>query len=269
MYYYRVRAGNQGGFSGYTNVAQARTECNLVVAVSVNTNIISNICDDKSALLIISTNVIEANYQWYRNDRPIPDANFSSYLANQDGEYNCTVFAGDCEEAASNPVVVVLDESFTVSVVQEGDRLLSSITGAESYQWYFDFEPILGATNDSYRPRRSGTYYLVITTQNCSATSSLFNFTITGSEDQALDQALKVFPNPTREEVFVELDSPEPQGVDLILRDLHGRIHYRESRENFPGQAPQALPVSNLSPGIYLLEFRAGQRVTYKKIHIQ
>ncbi len=269
VYYYRVRSGNEGGFSGYSNLAQTRTECNLVVAVSISTNIISNICDDKSALLTLNTNVINANYQWTRNERPIPEATFSSYLANQDGEYNCLVFTDECFQEASSPTVVVLDASFTVSVVQEGDRLLSSITGAESYQWYFDFEPITGATADSYRPTSSGTYYLVITNQNCSATSSLFNFTITGTESQDLSQSLEVFPNPSQDELFLQLEEPEPQEVNLILRDLQGRTFYTETLANFQAKVPYSLPVSSLPTGMYILEFRTEDRVTYKKVSIR
>ncbi|NJO00526.1 MAG: fibronectin type III domain-containing protein [Bacteroidia bacterium] len=91
VYYYRIRAGNAGGFSEYSQVVSASPVCNLVVSVSVITDIIVNICETKSALLVLNTNVVDAEVQWFRNDGPIPGANDRSYLASTDGEYNCQV----------------------------------------------------------------------------------------------------------------------------------------------------------------------------------
>ncbi|MEO1652666.1 MAG: fibronectin type III domain-containing protein, partial [Bacteroidota bacterium] len=157
LYYYRVRAGNSGGFSGYSNVAFAVPACNLTVAVTVDqTNIISNICENKGALLELRTNVIGAFYQWFRNGRRIDDANQDIYLATQDGEYNCHVIAGGCLDSAAVPTVVILEETFTINIFFSENVIFTSVVGADSYQWYFDFEPIAGATNDSFRPNRSG-----------------------------------------------------------------------------------------------------------------
>lgn len=267
IYYYRVRAGNTGGFSPYSNIAFATPECNLIVAVSSSKNIIANICSDKSALLELSTNTLDASFQWLRNGEPIEGATQNTYLAFQDGEYNCQVFVDTtCNETAATPVVVILDESFGLQIGLEDSILTASIIGAERYQWFYDFEAISGATSDIYEPRLSGVYYLVATNDNCTATSNLFFFSVTGLEETDLAQSLEVYPNPSQEEIKIDLNNTQLGAYEIHLINGQGIRQLLDSGQKTDAPLKKTFDISDFQPGLYLLEIRLGNQRGLKKI---
>ncbi|NJO00527.1 MAG: hypothetical protein HC880_01545 [Bacteroidia bacterium] len=103
-------------------------------------------------------------------------------------------FAGEgCVDEAVSPVVVVLDPSFGLEIDLVDGVLEASINGAEFYQWYYDFLPIAGANTETYTPTLSGSYYLIVRNEECTASSNLFVFEVTGAEDESLSSQINIF----------------------------------------------------------------------------
>jgi Secretion system C-terminal sorting domain len=65
---------------------------------------------------------------------------------------------------------------------------------------------------------------------------------------------LRIYPNPTREQIFIE--APDPGTGMIELREVHGRIVLQSVLNN----PSYALDVSALPSGIYTVRWAAGPR---------
>ena len=65
-------------------------------------------------------------------------------------------------------------------------------------------------------------------------------------------QSVKIYPNPAREVVYVELEKETPNVAKIILMNVDGRVLIQE---NIQGRYKHFLPVQNISQGLYLVAF--------------
>lgn len=94
----------------------------------------------------------------------------------------------------AEPVEIVLD----LTVNLDGNLLTAAATGL-AYQWVDcdnSNEPILGAVGQSFEPTVNGNYAVIITSGNCSQTSSCTAVTTLGTEDLEGRDGFTLFPNP-------------------------------------------------------------------------
>jgi hypothetical protein len=83
------------------------------------------------------------------------------------------------------------------------------------------------------------------------------------SADSLPTVALKVYPNPTKDFVYVEGDLPKDvESAQMFLFNNTGQTLRTDA---YDGKL-KTVPVSDLKPGIYYLEFKASKRTltTYK-----
>jgi len=96
-------------------------------------------------------------------------------------------------------------------ITENGGALQSSAGGAlqssasSGNQWYFNGNPIVGATGTSYSPSISGNYYVMVTDENgCESVSGVFNYTVIGIEDTEVQNVISVFPNPFNSTLYIQ-----------------------------------------------------------------
>ena len=75
----------------------------------------------------------------------------------------------------------------------------------------------------------------------------------------------EAFPNPTQGPVSLKLDFTKPTDVMLKLLDLQGRKHFLQIKQNV-SQWEDALDISHLSPGIYILQLITPEGQQTKRI---
>ncbi len=81
--------------------------------------------------------------------------------------------------------------------------------------------------------------------------------------------AVKVYPNPGRERVYLQLDAPRAAIVRVEVRSLAGRLLREASATLGAGANTVAAPVQGLPAGTYVLVIRSdGQRIS-KKLVVQ
>lgn len=256
-YYFRVRAGNQGGESAYTNVASTKSECNLIVLVT-NVSGSNTICEGKTTLLKVNTNVTEATYQWKRNGINIPGANLPLYNASQLGKYECLVISGKCRSASANSAVVIVTSAFDVAIsVSDSARntLTANFKGAETYQWYRNYQPIIGATESSYQANTDGSYFVIATSQGCSVTSNLISWipVVMGVSQSNLSKSIQLTPNPAQRQSWLEMQNDIMGPYKILVTDLQGRVQMSLKGVKHQKMLRKLLPVANLPQGMYLI----------------
>ena len=267
LYYYRVIAVSGGGNSPASNIDNAISECNIVVIV--NSDVDGGVtCDTKKARLEVITNVTDGEFQWRRNEAIIPDATLPVYLATQTGEYTCEVITSDCRKRSSRESIII-DNSFSVSITEIDGVLRSNFLAANHYQWYFEFEPITGANNETYRPTQSGVYFVIVTNGGCAATSNALDIDltlITSNEGFDLSSSMQVSPNPAQDIIELKLNTNLRGDYEIGLMNTQG-VYYPLHKGKKTGLILESsVDISNLSQGLYWLVIKMDQYEGRKKI---
>lgn len=265
-YYIRIRQGNDGGNSPYSQIVSASPDCRLLASVSDDKDdVVVSICDGKSALLLLNTNVIEANYQWTRNGLTLANSNQKFYYATENGEYNCNITAGECTKTASVSVVLTLRESLDVNIDQIDNILEADLTNANAYQWYRDEIAVEGANAFRYEPTEDGLYYVVASQEGCSATSNFIFYTTTGI-NEVISNEIQAYPNPIANKLNLIWENEYLGIYQLNLYDMQGKQYPLISAEKSGFILEESIDLSSIPSGNYLLEmvgddFRAVKKV--------
>lgn len=142
-------------------------------------------------------------------------------------------------------------------VVSVDNAVLSS-TAAASYQWFFNGDPVVGATEQELEASASGDYFVLIADANgCAAASAPVQVIITGVEGFSA-QVFAVWPSPTNAELMVRLPALDAGSVRLSVLDASGREVL--SRRGTPGSV-NVIGVQELAPGSYVLRMDDGSEV--------
>ena len=149
-------------------------------------------------------------------------------------------------------------------IVENGAWLISSYSSGN--QWYFNGNPVSGATNDSLNwvnQGENGSYTLLYTDNNgCSKFSEVNNIIVI--DDIGFPELtafnVSVYPNPSRGEITVDIDVI----VDvLVLVDMNGKVIL--TKENL-ASGKQILDLSELPDGTYVLQMVSGEQVVSKRL---
>jgi titin len=270
-YFYRVRASNQGGESAYSNIGSAKVECNLVVLVTNNSGS-NTICSGKASLLVVNTNVTDATFQWKKNGINIPNANLPIFTANETGEYNCQVIAGDCRKSSTTPLVVIVKSSFQVfinTIDTVTNEMQASVSGAQGYQWYRDYQLVEGATEAKYTPTTDGSYFVVVSNDGCSSTSNLINVSInttTAIANNAFANTIHLSPNPASAQTILTMTNEEYGRYKVLITDIKGKQMQELTGVKTSQTLKIQVPVHTLAEGMYLVKVRMKQKEATKKL---
>ncbi len=144
--------------------------------------------------------------------------------------------------------------------------LVCDIAGAYTYQWYdcATEQPISGATNQSFTPTTSGSYYVVVSDQ-CNLTSLCQTVTLPTNDLQNLNELqLTVYPNPTDGKINIQFNEVQTN-VEISVIDIQGRIVYTHS-----SSSEKELQLSlKEAPGIYLIHIETEHIKTNRRIVLQ
>jgi hypothetical protein len=135
-----------------------------------------------------------------------------------------------------------------------GIHLESSV--GQNYQWYFNGNTIVGATNQTYSPLQSGYYSVLVTDSNgCLAQSQEFYFAVTNLNQKLVAYDLKVIPNPAQQSISI-VSNKFISNISIV--DMAGRMVI-QSAEN------KNIDVSFLNSGIYFLQANSNNEIIRTK----
>jgi len=160
--------------------------------------------------------------------------------------------------SSSDPIIVsdippftitvnAMPNNVTVLVINATDLFVNSQAGC-TYQWYYNSNPMGGATDTIVTTIGNGNYYVVVTGSNgCTALSNVFNYNATGIKSSAATR-ISVTPNPADE--ICHITVPENLiGKILIVYDALGAKIISERIKT----ATNSLATTTWEPGVYFI----------------
>ncbi len=153
-----------------------------------------------------------------------------------------------------------------VNVLQSG-ATLTSLNGTASWQWLDcgnNFQPIPGATFQSFTPTQNGSYAVRVTANACTDTSACFNVTSIGINEVSDGVNVRLLRNIVQDELV--LLAARAEGVlNLRVVDLLGSV---KLDQRVTVAREMRIPVQNLASGRYLLQLiseRGSRTVSFIK----
>lgn len=225
----------------------------------------NEICEDEPVLLNIAFPGDWVQIEWTLNGELIPNSNNDSIFVNQPGEYLVFAYPSLCPEFAFSSGLGPLLTIFNAEIIQL-DTVIYAVPfdGASyTYQWYLDGEPV---DSDPDLPwvifganLMDGVYTVDITNSADCFASSEPSVWVSTEEIEPLD--LKVYPNPTNGQVFIEGLNPALIEQINVFNVLGAQI------QSFKPIGQQLeLDLSNTTPGLYIInvQLKSGKNLTWR-----
>jgi alpha-tubulin suppressor-like RCC1 family protein len=165
-------------------------------------------------------------------------------------------FIYDQEQTCTSGSITLNELPVPIVTISENSGVLSTISGV-SYQWYFNGLPVVESTGTlaTFTPLTPGYYSVEVTFANgCSGISNEFPFGV--SELVELDKSMKLYPNPTQGDLFIELHGYEGETTEVFVVDVMGR-KVKVLLDSF--SEVYQINLSDLEAGTYMIEIFVDQ----------
>ena len=195
------------------------------------------------------------NYQW-NTGATAPNISVSN-----SGTYSVTVTGTNTCTATSAVMVTVPP----VIITQTGNTL-TTLAGANSYQWFLNGTAIAGATNSSYIPTATGNYTVQLNSDvACNKTSTPYTYTYVGTNNLVDNKTVKLFPNPTNGIFDISFSDKITTEQFLTISNLMGQNVLSLTIPRATLQ--QTVNLSAMEAGIYFVHLKdtvSGESSTFK-----
>lgn len=167
------------------------------------------------------------------------------------------------------PVSVVTPD---VSVTQSNGQLFAA-AGADAYQWVdcgAGYAELPAQNQQGFVPSASGSYAVAVTLNGCKDTSACLSVQVipSGVSENASAAGISLYPNPVKQSVLATFRDIENGKLRFSVSDLGGKQVWQGQADIQQHTALLRLP-DGIANGIYMLETRAGERVSYHKIVVE
>lgn len=186
---------------------------------------------------------------------------FNKDIYTQSGKYFATKSGSNGCDTVYNLTITINKTNPEIS--KNGNIISVNISGA-SYKWLNcnnGMQVINDETSQDFKPGASGSYSVVVTLNNCSDTSSCFNFIYSSIQQSDDFSPLKIYPNPGNGFIFI----PGISNNSIIkITDQLGRTYKYDLQQN-----TEFINISNLLQGVYIIEITNDDityRINYLKI---
>lgn len=160
-------------------------------------------------------------------------------------------------------IMVPDQESTTGVLLNDGDSLyLENATGNSDFQWFFNGNPIPGATGSSYVIEESGNYAVQYTGENgCTQSSATLPFTYSGGnigvDEQSMFLSVALFPNPNNGMFSIRGELKERTDLNITVMDMTGRAVLAPVSLQDTDMFTQQLDVTSVANGFYFVRIQS------------
>jgi hypothetical protein len=173
------------------------------------------------------------------------------------GEYRCRVSGNATPDVMSQTATLEINPYPLAEISINGSLLVAS--PGDNYQWYQNGNEVSQANEQTFAMNVAefGSYVVEVTANGCTSTSEEFIYLMTGAE--SIHGELKIYPNPFKENISIELPSEEK--FNLTMVDALGRVIRKYSITN-----NETLPLGDLNDGMYILILQRGVKKYYYRM---
>jgi len=197
-------------------------------------------------------------FQWYYQGNPISGANNNIYYPVLSGTYTVEEFLNSCQ-GMSMPISVLYQPYAIASFTSSLNGLIISFNNtsqnASDYLWDFGDGNTSTQTSPVHTYARPGNYTVTLTANNplCTDTETEFISVFPSHSHEDLNSVwgIRVYPNPTKDILFLEVPTGKISGnIEIKCIDLQGKTWYQEIKEP---EEKQKLEL-DIPAGLYILE---------------
>lgn len=167
-----------------------------------------------------------------------------------------------------NNACVGIPSSYTITVnptptITQNGAVLTSSTGS-SYQWYWNGQPIIGGTNQTYTPTQNGDFNVIVSGGACP--SDIININNTGIDQINNTYFFTVYPNPNDGNFNISFNVITKATYKLELMNALGALVYKEILTDFNGTFSKQMDLTKYGKGMYLISLSNPDIETIKKV---
>ncbi|MGI6343257.1 MAG: C25 family cysteine peptidase [Bacteroidales bacterium] len=135
---------------------------------------------------------------------------------------------------------------------EQGDDLVSSY--ATGNQWYNLDGIIPGATQQTYTPTNTNSYYCVYTDENdCVSEASNVITVLFQGVDKTFENKISVYPNPLNNILHIDFSLKNNEDISIMLYNAIGtKVKQVNIKDKYAGNHAVDVDVSDLASGIYM-----------------
>jgi hypothetical protein len=144
---------------------------------------------------------------------------------------------------------------------------ISSVTGASSYVWTIPGGGTITSgqgskiINMTYGPTVSANGIVTVKASNACGVSSARVLAVVSTVCPRIGEgsslSMIAYPNPAHTNLTVEFIAEQSQSMNMIMRDVAGRVVYNENKSTSIGVNTTTIDVSSFSKGVYLLQMQS------------
>ncbi len=178
----------------------------------------------------------------------------------------------DCSSTSTNNCGLVVTPNDRGNCLV--DFTASNLPISAGAQPYWDFLDGTTATGNpvSHAYSGSGWHYYLVSYDTCQVylDSINLNCTTTNINEQTLENSLKVYPNPTSNDIiYFELNATENSTKSLTIVNAIGQEIIRKETTIISGKNTQTINISSLAKGIYTLNLNNKGTTISRKFIVQ
>lgn len=147
-------------------------------------------------------------------------------------------------------------------------KLISTQNNDWKYQWFWNGSPIEKANLMTFKAQYSGTFQVKVEDKiGCTNVSDSvvikFAQSILANEPYTNDFALKIYPNPTQNNLNITFEGKSQEYFEVTVYDLLGRIMSNQAVES---NVNNTISIKQLNAGMYFLRLSNGKKQMIQKI---
>lgn len=241
-------------------------------------------CEGNSSLL---TSSAATGNQWYKNNVAITGAVNVTYLANDSGSYTVISNTAGCPSDASLPKTYSIFPKPLVGTVSGPDNpkrdetVTYSVSDESGYTYHWSIvngNVVSGNSTATITAKFTSIDSAVIsvlsrsTASGCSSVASVKRILVApavGLNEQALIQALAVYPIPVKDVLTIHTESIRSHQSALKVINILGQVCMQQELQLNNGSQKHTLDVSSLTKGIYFIELQSENQKTVKKFIVE
>ncbi|MER2999385.1 DUF7619 domain-containing protein [Pontibacter populi] len=213
-------------------------------------------CEGNELMPLVATG---ENITWYKDAAKqfkLHTGNSYTPVASVTTTYYATQTINGCESPVQEVEVTI--QPAEVIITTNADTLIAP--AADSYQWYFNGEPVAEGVGKNLVVKNTGQYYVKTTVNGCVSVSKGLQHTI-----NLPVSVLKLSPNPAGKDLVLEFAANPTGEMRVIVRNQLGQQVLSYVTYKGTTVQEQTINVASLAPGLYFIDVQVGNQMQKSK----